>query len=237
MNEYSLLNKHRLDLITKEWECINISRDENSDDPKGRYRHEIAHDDNYIYVLGGGTSLSAYDLEVLPAFNLELSKWTQLKTKPDTLAPPPGYPQSRKCHSCVQYKLPNNDVEVVIAGGYFENEQFYNDIWKLNLSTLQWHLFQTASLPDPIYFHDAATSGNGLMYVFGGIQVHGNGDTRTNEIYKIWVTIPKLSEISWDAMLHYHPKLPTYSKDELLEIGIPNKFANRIDRTEYKSDL
>lgn len=217
----------RLDLFTKEWDCISVCRDENEDDPKGRYRHEIAYDDKYIYILGGGTSTFAYDLETLPAFNLDANKWEHIKTNPDQLAPSPGFPESRKCHSCVQYKNDRGDIEVIIAGGYYEEHKFYNDIWKLNLSTFNWQLYQTSTLPFPLYFHDAATSGNGLMYVFGGIEVRELSNTRTNEIYKMWVIVPKLSEISWDALLTYHPKLPSYDCNKLCEIGVPKRFAVR----------
>lgn len=187
--------------------------------------------------MGGGTSTIAYDLETLPAFHMQLNKWVQINTKPDTIAPAPGFPESRKCHSCIQYKTDNGDIEVVIAGGYYEDLKFYNDIWKLNLTTCRWQLFRTAVLPFPLYFHDAATSGNGLMYVFGGIEVREHTNTRTNEIYKMWVTIPKLSEISWEALLAYHPKLPSYPVDTLREIGIPKQFANRIDRSNYRNAI
>lgn len=218
----------RLDLITKEWECICICREDIREDPKGRYRHEVAYDDNYLYVLGGGTSETAYSLEELPAFGFANRKWTYIKTKPDPNARAPGYPESRKCHSCIQYNT-DDGIEVVIAGGYLNETKHYNDIWKLNLQTFQWRLFTTSTFPHPLYFHDAATSGNGLMYVFGGIE-YRNEDSipRTNELYKMWVTVPKLSEICWDALLHYEPKLPGYSRDILLKMGIPQRFANRI---------
>lgn len=216
-----------------------MCRDENIDDPKGRYRHEIAYDEQFIYVLGGGTSTVAYSLEQLPAFNMELGKWEYIKTKPDPMAPLPGIPNARKCHSCVQYKTDSGDIELVIAGGYYEDSQFFNDIWKLNLTTFRWHLYRSATLPYPLYFHDAATSGNGLMYLFGGIEVRDEqllNKTRTNEVYKMWVTIPKLSEISWNALLTYHPKLPLASRNLLCAAGIPQKFVNRIDRSDFISD-
>lgn len=107
------------------------------------------------------------------------------------------------------------------------------------MNTLRWTFFKTASLPYPLYFHDAATSGNGLMHIFGGVEVKGLDDDpnnevyeseRTNEVYSMWTTIPKLSEISWQAVLHYHPRLPSYSLSQLLEMGISMNFASRISR-------
>jgi len=121
---------------------------------------------------------------------------------------------------------------VIIAGGYFEDQKFFDDIWKLNLRTYQWQLFQATSLPRALYFHDAATSGNGKMYIFGGISVGEQPGTsvRINDIYKIWTAIPKLSEICWEALVHYHPDIPKYERHQLLEAGIPSKFADRAIR-------
>lgn len=224
-------------LITKVWECISICREDIREDPQGRYRHEIVTDDTNIYVLGGGNAETAYSLEHIPVFSLELQQWTVLQSKPDPSLPPPGYPTSRKCHSCVQYET-DDGIEVVIAGGFYRDFEFFDDIWKLNLKTLQWTLFKTATLPYPLYFHDAATSGNGLMHIFGGVAVKGLDNVnnqnyeceRTNEVYSMWTTIPKLSEISWQAVLHYNPSLPSYSLNQLLEMGISMKFASRISR-------
>lgn len=222
---------HRLDLFTKKWDCIYVCREDIRQDPKGRYRHEVAHDDNYIYVFGGGTSDTAYPLEEIPAFCLRTSEWQFIKTKPDPTVKAPGYPAARKCHSCIQYAT-DVGIEVVVAGGYCDDRNYFNDIWKLNLRTFEWRLFTTARFPYPLYFHDAATSGNGLMYVFGGIEVLANNNddkVRTNEIYKMWMTVPKLSEMCWEAILHYEPQLPSYSKQSLLRKGIPKSFVNRIE--------
>lgn len=197
----------------------------NPDDPQGRYRHEIAYDDNHIYVFGGGTSEIAYNLETIPAFDLKQSKWISIKTKPD---PKSGiYPEPRKCHSCIQYDTPDG-IDIIIAGGYFEDQKFFKDIWKLNLRTYEWKKYH-ATMPKPLYFHDAATSGNGLMYIFGGISV-GNDlmtSSRTNDVYKMWTTIPKLSEICWEAVVHYYPHISKLEKVELFQAGIPPKFAER----------
>lgn len=226
---------YRLNLFTKHWECIYMCRNDiRPDDPKGRYRHEVAFDGNAIYVIGGGTSDIAYALDEIPTFCLRTNKWKTIKTLPDDRIISnnnPGYPGARKCHSCVQQTNSNGDIEIIITGGYHDDQKFFSDIWKLNLKTFQWRLFKTASFQNSLYFHDAATSGNGLMYVFGGIEVQPITSTtiRTNEIYKMWTTIPKLSEICWEALLHYQPNLPTLKKSSLLQLGIPKTFVNRIE--------
>lgn len=228
---------------------MSICKNSIRDDPKGRYRHEIAYDDNFIYVFGGGTSEEAYDLETIPAFDLKHNKWIQIKTKPDPKVRAPGYPEPRKCHSCIQYNT-DDGIEVVITGGYYDDQKFFNDIWKLNLRTFQWTIFQSTTLPYPLYFHDAATSGNGLMYIFGGIKIinrnvnntsnnnynnnnintNSSTSSRTNDIHRMWVTIPKLSEICWDALLFYNPSIPNLERSYLLQSGIPSKYVERAVR-------
>ncbi|TNN65187.1 Kelch domain-containing protein 10 [Liparis tanakae] len=53
---------HRLDLTTREW--IHLKPNNPPDDlPEERYRHEIAHDGQRIYILGGGTSWTSYPLD------------------------------------------------------------------------------------------------------------------------------------------------------------------------------
>ncbi|XP_055387527.1 kelch domain-containing protein 10 homolog [Condylostylus longicornis] len=219
---------YRLDLYTKTWEMLYICQpDRREDDPKGRYRHEIVYDGTHIYVLGGGTSITAYSLKEIPAFNLKTNTWDMFKTKPDvTLKVNGGYPESRKCYSCIQYKT-EKGIEAVIAGGYTENDNAFSDIWKLTFSNMEWKLIRTAKLPNPLYFHSASTSGNGCMYLFGGIELV-NDLSRTNDLFKMWTTIPKLSEMCWDAITYYNPNLDRYTEGDLLSIGIPKKFVERV---------
>lgn len=113
---------YRLDLRTKVWENVYICRPEMRDDPEGRYRHEVVYDGKHIYVLGGGTSNSVYDLQRIPAYNLDANTWDYFDTLPDrqSIALSPndkGYPKPRKCFSCVQHESSNGDIEAFITGG------------------------------------------------------------------------------------------------------------------------
>lgn len=65
------------------------------------------------------------------------------------------------------------------------------------------------------------------MYIFGGV-THIKNNTRTNRIFKIWLTVPKLKEICWEAMLHYRKDIRQRSRSYLLEAGIPNEFVQRV---------
>ncbi|XP_075166906.1 scruin like at the midline isoform X2 [Haematobia irritans] len=222
----------RLNLITKEWENVYICRPEMRDDPEGRYRHEVVYDGHHIYVLGGGTSHTVYDLQRIPAFNLDTNRWDHFDTLPDrtaTSAQDPGYPKARKCLSCVQHTASNGDIEAFITGGLQGDfTTYFNDIWKLNLRTKQWYKIHTATLPRPLYFHSAAHSGNGCMYIFGGIEYSEKDMRRRNDLFKMWMTIPKLSDICWDAITHYNCNLDRFDRTTLLGAGIPDRYANRL---------
>lgn len=52
---------------------------------------------------------------------------------------------------------------------------------------------------------------------------------RTDAVHSVWLTIPKLSEICWQALIYYYPDLRYESQDELLHMGIPLKFVQKID--------
>lgn len=220
---------YRLNIASRTWECAYACRQDFRDDPLGRYRHELAFDGERIYVIGGGESNTAFSLSSIPTYHIKKNEWTYTQTKPDPNLLRRGVPAARKCHSCVQYQT-DHGTEVVVAGGH-NGRTHYKDIWKLNLSTFEWRLMQKTNLPFPIFFHDAAASSSGCMYIFGGIKSTNNNNVRTNIMYKAWMTIPKLSEICWEALVHYNPAIVDISKTKLLETGIPLKFVQRIHET------
>lgn len=221
------IEHYRLNLASRVWQCVYVCNDTlRDDDPKGRYRHEIAHDNTHIYILGGGTREQTFDLEKVPAFDFTLNKWTTIHTKPDPNAKDNGgYPQPRKFHSCVQQQT-EEGIEVIVAGG-FQSEVQFDDIWKLNLGTHQWTLYAQTKLPKKLHFHDAAITDNGCMYVFGGIS-----GSRNNDLHRMWLKIPKLSDICWEALQHYQPMLSKAESHTLLQMGVPRKYAAQVERSK-----
>ncbi|KAG6448387.1 hypothetical protein O3G_MSEX005444 [Manduca sexta] len=133
-----------------------------------RYRHEVARVGEKLYVIGGGTGEWAFELMEIPVFDLETKKWTILSPKPDDSKKDIVSPLPRKCHSAVQVDTPHG-VQVFVAGGS-DGQAVFDDIWRLNISDLQWTLMQKTVLPHPLYFHSSAVTSYGCMYVFGGIE-------------------------------------------------------------------
>lgn len=212
--------------MTQKWELLAISRPEiDPEQPIGRYRHEIAIDDRFIYIFGGGTSDIVFDLKTIPVYDLINRKWSKIETYPD---PDEGYPMPRKCHSLVQHTAKdcneNEETCVYITGGNFHGGPL-KDVWKLSLKTRRWMRFRMASLRTSLFFHDACITNDACMYIFGGITTNTQ---RTNNLYKMWVAIPKLSVIAWEALLHYYPKMHLAPKSYMLEKGVPMHFVKRV---------
>lgn len=67
------------------------------------------------------------------------------------------------------------------------------------------------------------------MFVYGGV-TNIRDNVRTADICRMWLKIPKLKEICWEAILFYWPTLPyAHSRYVMLEAGIPSEFLDRIE--------
>ncbi|GBP14517.1 Kelch domain-containing protein 10 homolog [Eumeta japonica] len=216
---------HRLNLKTLTWECVFIGTGQEGE-PIGRYRHELAVLNEKLYVIGGGTGAWAFELMEMPVFDLKTKTWSMETPKGDDSFKGPICPMPRKCHSAVQIDTPNG-AQVFVVGGTDGNLAF-QDIWRLQLPEMQWTIMRKCVLPKPIYFHSATVTSSGCMYIFGGIESDELEGVRTNNLYKIWLSIPKLSEICWEAVVHYNPVLARYGKTRLAEAGIPLRFVQRL---------
>jgi Galactose oxidase, central domain len=164
-------------------------------------------------------------LKTLPVYDLIDRKWRKIETYPDA---DEGYPMPRKCHSLVQHTTKDYDNSeetcVYITGGNYHGGPL-NDVWKLSLKTRRWMRFRMATLRTSLFFHDACITPDACMYIFGGITTN---TMRTNNLYKMWVRIPKLSVIAWEALLHYFPKMHLAPKNFMLEKGVPMHFVKRV---------
>ncbi|CAH0701668.1 unnamed protein product [Spodoptera exigua] len=216
---------YRLDLRTLVWELVYLGTGQEGE-PLGRYRHEIAHVGNKLYIIGGGTGDQAFELMEIPMFDFDTKTWTILTPKADDSSKDTITPLPRKCHSTVQIDT-EHGTQVFVAGGS-DGQSVFEDIWRLNISDLQWTLMQKTVLPHPLYFHSSAVTSSGCMFVFGGIEPKEDATCRNNIMYKVWLCLPKLSEICWEALLHFHPNLDQVDSRTLLNIGIPSHFVRRL---------
>ncbi|KAK3880199.1 hypothetical protein Pcinc_007664 [Petrolisthes cinctipes] len=158
--QYSI-DVHCLDLHERAWTDLSPTSSRMTPTPKERYRHEIVEHDGSLYVLGGGRSDAACDLTDLPTFSLAARAWSFTHTRPD---PASGkYPAPRRCH--VASKLGHY---VYVHGGY-NGEEAFADLWRLDLRVWEWQQLPCKS-PVPLYFHSAAVTEEGCMYIFGGVK-------------------------------------------------------------------
>ncbi|KAM3963037.1 scruin like at the midline [Aphomia sociella] len=216
---------YRLDLQTMVWEPVFVGSGEEGE-PLGRYRHEVARIKDQLYIIGGGTGEMAYELMELPVYNLTTNTWSTLIPKPDNSSNYALTPLPRKCHSAVQIDTPSGP-QVFVAGGT-DAHYIFDDIWRLNVSDLQWSLMKRTVLPYPLYFHSSTVTSYGCMYMFGGIESKDNNTNRNNTMYKVWLCIPSLVEICWEAILNFNPDLDQVDRRKLLNVGIPVHLVNRL---------
>lgn len=213
---------HRLDLEERRWSRLSPDPDPLEFEPllpPARYRHELCLHENRLLILGGGTALEAFGFEHIPAFNLETCQWESLVTRPHR-GSPREFPEPRRCHS-----ISHVGDDVFVCGG-FDGDTIFNHLWRLHLPTKRWHFIE-CTLPNPVYFHDATVSKSGQAYIFGGVtDIETN--TRSDKLYRTWLTIPSLREMSWDAVNHYCRNLADESSETLLELGVPREFVSRL---------
>lgn len=110
------------------------------------------------------------------SFDLETKQWDEMEVQRD-LESKPGIPFDRGDYSIIQYKDEKGDINVILAGG--ETDKFLcNDIWRLNLRTLQWTCVSKFAgvLPYRMRNHVAAITPAGKMYLVDGWVVEKRGE-------------------------------------------------------------
>ena len=222
---------HRFDLKNGKWEAVYICSGIYQNEPTGRYRHELGFDGKLIYLLGGGTAMEAFGFSEISAFDLETNKWIVLNTYGDNIDN--TLPEPRRCHGSVQYTDEKTGAKLVVISGGYNEEHVFSDVWRLDLKLLQWTRLRESSLPCPLYFHSTALTPEGRMYTFGGIIKENDEVVRTDAVHSVWLKIPKLSEICWQALIYYFPRLRRKSPNQLLYMGVPLKFVQRIDFLDF----
>ncbi|XP_078344080.1 kelch domain-containing protein 10-like [Oculina patagonica] len=208
---------YRYSLFKHTWEYLK-----GDNPPVPRYRHESVCDGERFYVIGGGMSSrdpqEFFQLEKINSFSFASRRWNEHACHPSKTH---GFPKRRRCHGCVIF-----DSIVYICGGY-DGVNIFDDIWSLDLSTFQWEKLPKV-LPYCVYFHSATVTPSGCMYVFGGVKtLNSSEDTRSNDIFKLWLTCPPLAERCWEVITNGLQRKITFPTD-LKKLGIPQHFLDRL---------
>ncbi|CAI9722162.1 domain-containing 10-like [Octopus vulgaris] len=204
-----MLDLYRLELSTKSWEYIECKNP-----PEPRYRHETVVESKKLYIFGGGTNFSVFDLIKIPVLDFDTFCWSYITSSRDIKN---GLPLDRKCHGCVHYKH-----YVYICGGT-KNKIIFKDVWRFSLKSHRWTY--VGEMPKNLYFHGSAVSPNGCMYLFGGVT---ENEQRVNTLFRMQLDVPSLQEMCWRYICHYSSHLYLKKASELREIGIPSHLIKRM---------
>lgn len=74
----------------------------------------------------------------------------------------------------------------------------------------------------PVPLHQA-----GCMYVHGGV-VNMSGNRRTGSLYKVWLVVPSLLELTWEKLLKTFPHVAQLSTLQLLSLGLTHTLIQRL---------
>jgi hypothetical protein len=222
------IDVYKFNLFTRRWTLLwKRSDSDHNQFPEERYRHEIVLYNNQIFVFGGGTASNCYGFKYIPVFDLKTKSWIKLKSNPKSSKS--AIPAARKCHGCVK----TSTNQVFIMGGS-DGELIFKDIWKFDLTSSTWTKM-AIEMPSPLYFHGMTISPVGKVTIFGGVyRIMANQmdtNVRTNDLHEVWLEIPPLEELAWNAVVSSidSGKLRSCSRSQLAELGIPSKIINRLN--------
>lgn len=54
-------------------------------------------------------------------------------------------------------------------------------------------------------------------------------EIRTNDIFTMWLKIPSLTEMCWQALLTYIPNIGQLDKQKLFQAGVPMYYLNQVE--------
>ncbi|CAH1404654.1 unnamed protein product [Nezara viridula] len=214
------LDVHRLNLTTNVWEEVYICKGLKGE-PSGRYRHEIAVVGNKVYILGGGRSNEGVKLEEIPVFDLDEKVWEIARSIKDEIH---GYPAQRQFHSTA--RIPGTNSFILI-GGVHGSEKIYDDCWRLDISSLSWKKISSLQLCIPVFFHGTGVTSSGRMASFGGVVKKGRSQRRVAIIQSAWICIPKLKDISWEAVVHYG-FTQALTSIHFQQLRLPSEYYNKL---------
>jgi len=222
---------HRFLFRRRTWEKCYLTGFNGGPEPS--YRHELALWDSKIFMLGGGTSFTVNGFIQIWYFDLSQQgqhgrgEWRSATTIPDPTSPleepseSEQFPAPRRCHDCV-----TRGRYAYIFGG-FDGNRIFGDFWQLDLEHLQWKRLSCNQVV-PSYFSSSAVTPAGQVFSFGGV-VSDDQKTRTNAVHSMWLGVPSLRDMAWQAVLHYvGPEIANMSAETLLLGGVPQDLAKSV---------
>ena len=148
--------------------------------------------------------------------------WIKVKTVPDPTVSTEvdQHPPPRRCHGAVQ-----KGKYVYIFGGY-DGENIFGDLWRLDLNSLEWKQLPK-EMAEAVYFHGTTITPGGQLFTFGGV-TSVDSNERSDKVHSLWLNIPSLRDMAWQAILHYLPDIGKVGLESLRESGIPFDLIENI---------
>ncbi|KAL4098578.1 hypothetical protein QTP88_023155 [Uroleucon formosanum] len=230
------MDVYRLDLCTKKWQLLCQARGQHPRTDES-LRREVAYYDNHLYMFGGAhvmillKNMFLDTFEEIQVFDILTNKWQYFKTLPDLQNSSSSYPANRCYYGWAQCVT---QPEYVYMSGGSDNHNFFSDIWRLNLITLQWCNLMPCKLPKSMFLHSSIVVPSGRIYYYNGIVSTDSIDIhQKDDILCAWVRIPKLKAMCWDAMLYYfkYPMLKS-SLEDLKNLGLPSEYYESITKAK-----
>ncbi|XP_057322067.1 kelch domain-containing protein 10 homolog [Microplitis mediator] len=218
---------YKLNIENGVWEVVYICRGLDANEPVGRVGHSLVYGNKMIYIFGGTADDPGLDLLSfirIPAFDLEKCCWKIVDTHGDENHTP-QYPAAREDFGVTSYTDPDSgEMNVIISGGGYDDNVF-NSIWRLNLTSLKWTCLERFGtvLPHFVENNSMTVSPAGKLFTFGGYIYDYDMEQGfcISTLHSTWLRIPKLTDICWEAIFHYYPNLTSMTDEELYSLGIP----------------
>ncbi|XP_057321487.1 kelch domain-containing protein 10 homolog [Microplitis mediator] len=247
---------YKLNMENDVCEIVYTCRGLDANEPVGRWYHTLVYGNNMIYIFGGydlRPGKGPFSFPKISAFDLQNCCWKKIDTHGDgDENHTPRYPTGREGFSVTSYTDPDSgETNVIISGGAdfkYEykiddegRERFhralligFSDVWRLNLTSLKWSYLQRFGivLPRHVSDHSTTISPTGKLFIFDEHISDNDKEQKTcnSALYSTWVRIPKLTDICWEAVLHYFPNLKSMTDKEIISLGIPlQSFKSRIN--------
>ena len=86
-------------------------------------------------------------------------------------------------------------------------------------STIKWNFYST--------WLKIICNQAGQIFTFGGV-CSMDQKTRTNKLHSMWLEVPSLRDMAWEALLHYLPDVGDLPSRSLVLGGVPNDLVKSL---------